>query len=74
MSRWEQSSLYECIFSNISPVFCYFCFCCIFKNRDGEQAMEENELLNPERSRTPSEEDLGENSTVCEQVRLVRKM
>lgn len=32
--------------------------------------MEENELLNPRRSRTPSEEDPGENSTVCEQVRL----
>ncbi|XP_027028120.2 pleckstrin homology domain-containing family G member 3 isoform X2 [Tachysurus fulvidraco] len=32
-------------------------------NRDGEQAMEDNELVKPERSRSPSEEDQAENST-----------
>lgn len=31
--------------------------------------MEENELVEPMRGRPPSEEDQGENSTVCEQVR-----
>ncbi|MCJ8737034.1 hypothetical protein PDJAM_G00019240 [Pangasius djambal] len=33
------------------------------QNRDGEQSMEENEMVKPERSRSPSEEDQGENST-----------
>ncbi|KAF4083892.1 hypothetical protein AMELA_G00122530 [Ameiurus melas] len=37
------------------------------QNRDGEQDMEENELVEPKRGRPPSEEDQGEDSTVCEQ-------
>lgn len=32
--------------------------------------MEENEFMKPKRSRSPFEEDQGENSTECEQVRL----
>ncbi|KAK3563134.1 hypothetical protein QTP86_016369 [Hemibagrus guttatus] len=36
-------------------------------NRDGEQAMEENELVKPKRSRSPFEEDQAENSADCEQ-------
>ncbi|XP_058254924.1 pleckstrin homology domain-containing family G member 3 isoform X2 [Hemibagrus wyckioides] len=36
-------------------------------NRDGEQAMEENEIVEPKRSRSPSEEDQEENSAECEQ-------
>lgn len=52
-----------------SIIFCFSCF--VFKNRDGEQAMEENELVKPKRSQSPSEEDQSENSTVCQQVREI---